>query len=132
MAERFGGITLDEIAAASRELPFPDDAGASAAVRFVLKVSALVTLRQGKGESGGIAVFLQSGALESDAQGCIGEFNPLLANGNDSISNRVWLSNAALGGAYSLSIDCNDLGVVFKGVCVSGFGQPLPASVQTA
>lgn len=126
MASLLGGITLDEIEAASKELPFPDNAGATPSERFVLMVSSLVTTRQEMGDNGGFTVFLQSDALQSDAEGCNGEFHPFLASGNDSITGKVWLSNATLGGAYALDIDCSQQGLIFDRVRNSGFGS-LPA-----
>lgn len=127
MAERYGGITLQEIADAAHELPFPENAGASPSERFVLKISALVTVRQAQGENGGIAVFLQSPSLQSDIQGQTGaQFNPIIATGNDPIASRVWLSNASLGGAYALNIDCGEPSVVVDAICSVGFGD-LPA-----
>lgn len=128
MAEHLGGITLQEIEAAAREMPFPDNAGASASERFVLKISGLVTIRQEKGELGESAVFLQSDSLQSDADGCNGTFHPVLATGNDPITDRVWLSNAGLGGAYALDVDCTAMTIMFQQICDSGFGH-LPALV---
>ena len=128
MADSLGGMSLDEIEAASREQPFPENAGASPSERFVLKVSALVRVRQAQGDSGGVAVFLQSDALQSDAEGCGGAFHPFLATGNDTITERVWLSNATLGGAYALDVDCSDQAVIFDKVRASGF-ENLPALV---
>lgn len=128
MADHLGGITLQEIEAAAQEMPFPDNAGASASERFVLKISSLVTIRQEKGESGSVAVFLQSDALQSDADGCRGAFHPMLATGNDPITDRVWLSNAVLGAAYALDVDCSEQGIIFRRICDSGFGS-LPALV---
>lgn len=128
MADALGGMSLEEIEVASRELPFPDNAGASPAERFVLKVSALVRVRQAQGDSGGVAVFLQSDALQSDAEGCGGSFHPFIATGNDPITDKVWLSNATLGGAYALDVDCSDQAVIFEKVRTSGF-EKLPALV---
>lgn len=128
MADALGGMSLGEIEAASRELPFPDNAGASPSERFVLKVSALVRVRHAQGDSGGVAVFLQSDALQSDAEYCGGSFHPFLATGNDSITEKVWLSNATLGGAYALDVDCSDQAVIFEKVRAAGF-ERLPALV---
>lgn len=128
MANSLGGMSLEEIEAASKEQPFPDNAGASPAERFVLKVSALVRVRQEQGDRGGVAVFLQSDALQSDAEGCGGAFHPFLATGNDAITEKVWLSNATLGGAYALDVDCSDQTVIFDKVRSSGF-ENLPALV---
>jgi len=128
MADSLGGMNLEEIEAASKEQPFPDNAGASPSERFVLKVSALVTVRQAQGDAGGVAVFLQSDALQSDAEGCGGVFHPFLAMGNDAITEKVWLSNATLGGAYALDVDCSDQAVIFEKVRSSGF-ENLPALV---
>ena len=58
MVSPLGGMTLEEIKAASTEQPFPDNAGATPSERFVLRVSALVRVRQDQGEAGGVAVFL--------------------------------------------------------------------------
>jgi hypothetical protein len=121
-------MSLEEIEAASIELPFPDNAGASPAERFVLKVSALVRVRQAQGDSGGVAVFLQSDSLRSDAERCGGSFHPFIATGNDSIVEKVWLSNATLGGAYALDVDCNQQAMIFEKVSASGF-ERLPALV---
>lgn len=128
MADALGGISLEEIEAASREQPFPDNAGASPAERFVLKVSALVRVRQAQGDGGGVAVFLQSDALKSDAADFGGSFHPFIATGNDRIAEKVWLSNATLGGAYALDVDCSDQVAIFEKVCASGF-EELPALV---
>lgn len=128
MAEGLGGISLAEIEAAAREMPPPDNAGASPAERFVLKVAALVRLRQEQGDSGGVAVFLQSELLLSDAEGCSGVFYPFIATGNDPITERVWLSNATLGAAYALDVDCSNQAVIFERVRAAGF-HTLPALV---
>lgn len=129
MADKLGGLTLDEIRESARDQPFPDNAGATPAERFVLKISSLVTIRQELGESGGVAVFLQSEALRSDAEGCdTATFHPVIATGNDPISQKVWLSNATLGGAYELDIDCSDQTVIFNEIRTAGF-EKLPALV---
>lgn len=128
MADYLGGMTLAEIESASREQPFPDHAGATPAERFVLKVSALVRIRHQKGEKGGIAIFLQSDALQSDAKDCDGAFFPLLANANDPINERVWLSNATLGAAYALNLNCSNQAAAFEDVVRAGFAT-LPALV---
>ena len=128
MAEEFGGVTLAEIEATAQQMPFPDNAGATPSERFLIKVSALVRVRSQQGDRGGVAVFLRSESLSSDAEGCSGVFHPVLAIGNDPISNKVWLSNATLGGAYALNVECNDPGVIFKQVQSAGFGK-LPALI---
>lgn len=128
MVDSLGGVTIDEIEAASKEMPFPDNAGASAGERFVMKISSLVTIRQDQGESGGVAVFLRSDFLDSDAEGCNGTFYPFLATGNDPICNQVWLSNAVLGGAYALDVDCSQETTIFEQIRSTGFGK-LPALV---
>jgi len=128
MANRLGGISLSEIEAASNEQPFPVNAGATPGERFVLRISMLVATRLEKGENGGIAVFLQSDALATDAERYKMNFSPLLANGNDKITEKVWLSNAVLGGAYALDVDCGDFGGIFASIQEAGFGC-LPAVV---
>jgi hypothetical protein len=128
MDSNLGGMTLEEIESSAREQPFPDNAGATPSQRFLLKISALVTIRQQQGDSGGVAVFLQSDALKSDAEGCGGTFHPVIATGNDPIAGKVWLSNAALGAAYALNIDCSDQAIIFEQVKNAGFGA-LPALV---
>lgn len=128
MVSNLGGITLEEIKNSAREQPFPDNAGATPSERFLMKISALVTIRQQQGDSGGVAVFLQSDALQSDAEDCGGTFHPVIATGNDPIAGKVWLSNAALGAAYALNIDCSDQAVIFGKVRSAGFGG-LPALV---
>ncbi len=128
MVEELGGVTLAEIEATAQQTPFPDDAGATPSERFVIKVSALVRIRSQQGDSGGVAVFLRSESLLSDAEGFSGVFHPVLANGNDPISNKLWLSNATLGGAYALDVECSDPGVIFKQVQSAGFGK-LPALI---
>ncbi|MDW9558339.1 hypothetical protein GOL39_31730 [Sinorhizobium medicae] len=128
MANRLGGISLSEIEAASNEQPFPVNAGATPGERFVLRISMLVATRLEKGESGGVAVFLQSDALATDAERYKSNFAPFLANGNDKITEKVWLSNAVLGGAYALDVDCGNLGSIFVSIQDAGFGK-LPAVV---
>lgn len=128
MANSLGGISLSEIEAAAAEQPFPINAGATPGERFVLKISNLVATRLEKGEAGGIAVFLQSDALATDSERYKSNFAPLLATGNDKITERVWLSNAVLGGAYALDVDCADFGGIFVSIQDAGFGR-LPAVV---
>lgn len=128
MASNLGGVTLQEIQKSAQEQPFPDHAGATPNERFLLRISALVTIRQQQGDSGGVAVFLQSDALQSDAEDCGGIFHPVIATGNDSIVGRVWLSNAALGAAWALDIDCSNEALIFEQVRNAGFGA-LPALV---
>jgi hypothetical protein len=126
MAENFGGISLAEIETSSREQPFPDNAGASPDTRFLTKVSALVSTRQEQGENGGFTVFLKSEALQTDALASSGIMFPSLANGNDPICNKVWLSNTSLAVAYSIDVDCTDQSRLFQEIVARGLGA-LPA-----
>lgn len=128
MDRQFGGIGLEEIENASNTIPFPDNAGASPSERFVLKISTLVTTRQQQGESGGYSVFLRSDSLNSDAHHYGGDFVPLIATGNDPISEKIWLSNATLGGAYSKDISGCDAAKIFALVEETGLPH-LPALI---
>lgn len=123
MVDRFGGVSLDEIQAIAITTQLPDTAGASPLTRFVKRVSDLVKLRKARGESGGVSIFLQSAALESDAENLAHKEFPALSTGNDPIQNHAWLSNASLGTAYALAeIDCNDLSKLKQAVKALGLG----------
>lgn len=129
MAERFGGVELSEIEALAATTALPDTAGASAITRFVKRVSDLVRLRKAQGESGGVSIFLQSAALESDAENLNRAEFPLLVTGNDPIQNRAWLSNASLGTSYALEdVDCADINVLKQALKQLGLGK-LPALI---
>jgi len=126
MANRFGGMTREEIRSGAMELP--GNAGASPKERFLFRISNLVSVRQGRGEAGGLAVFLLSDILESDAEGLDGEFHPCIASGNDPILQQVWLSNAGLGGAYRLHFNCDNHTSLFAEIKKAKLGR-LPALV---
>lgn len=126
MADKFGGVRLSEIEAASRTQPFPGHAGASPLARFVHKISSLVSIRKEMGEMGGVSVFLQSHALETDVEGRLCCEHPLLATGNEPIQHQVWLANAVVGTAYALQIDCTDAGTLVRSIRDAGLGS-LPA-----
>ena len=127
MAETFGGVGLSEIEAVAATTSLPDAAGASPLTRFVKRVSDLVRLRKAQGESGGVSIFLQSSALESDAESLKHQEFPFLGTGNEPILNQVWLSNASLGTAYALDdVDCADVNILKQAVKGLGLGS-LPA-----
>jgi hypothetical protein len=124
-----GGVTEDEIKSISKEgAGPPGDAGASPLTRFVRKVASLVAVRSEKGEQGGVSIFLKSESLVTDLGNRQYEETPLLANGNDPIVGRVWLTAAGLGTAYAIKLDWSDTGVLFQSLRSAGLGH-LPAFV---
>ena len=131
MAERhsLGGVQEEEIKALAEEsVGPPSEAGASPLTRFVLKLSVLIGLRAEQGEEGDIAVFLKSDALADDLAERESDEVPLLTNGNDPITGRVWLSAAGLGTAHALKLGWNDIGSLFQAIRDAGLGR-LPAFV---
>ncbi len=105
MSEDIGNFTQDYIAEVVREVGVPENAGVEPLQRFVKQVSDLIALRLSVGEGDGLTVLLQSDALESDVEGRGWARIPLLRNGNDAISCRILLSNAALAVGYAVNDD---------------------------
>jgi|SRR5579872_3476334 len=124
-----GGIQISEIAAfmAAEPLP-PTSAGSSPSTRFIRNVAALVDARSGVGEGGQFSVFLLSEALYSDIKTTPSQEVPLLSNGHDEISDRIWITTAKLGTAYSLSFAWSDQATLYEAIRDGGLGD-LPALV---
>lgn len=102
MPDDFGSFTAEEIQGIALDLKVPEAAGASPTDRFVRQISELVSLRFTAGENKGISIILCSDALESDVEGQDFQRFPLLRNGQDAISQKIFVSNAALGLAYEI------------------------------
>lgn len=126
MSDYTGNFTQDEIAQVALEVRIPEEAGVSPTQRFVKQVSNLVALRIAAGETKGVTIFLQSDALESDVEGRSWQRFPYLRGGNDPVSCKILLSNAALGTAYAVTNDTVEDQVA--GVLAAGLGA-LPAMV---
>jgi hypothetical protein len=105
MPEDIGDFTQDEIAAVAQAVGLPEGAGTGPVERFVKQVSELVSVRLAAGEAEGITVFLNSDAIDSDAEGRGWLRVPFLRSGNDPVSCRILLSNVALGAAYVVDQD---------------------------
>lgn len=127
MAEDIGDFTQDEIAALAQAVGLPESAGAGPVERFVKQVSELIGVRLAAGEADGITVFLNSDAIDSDAEGRGWLRVPFLRSGNDPISCRILLSNAALGAAYVVEQDTPSADEI-EAIRKAGFGG-LPAVV---
>lgn len=127
-AHSLGGVSEDEIRAIAHESGGPPgDAGASPLTRFARKLAGLVRLRSEKGENG-VAIFLKSDALAEDLGGRKSKEVPLLANGNDVVSNRIWVAGAGLGTAYALESEASEIGDMYQWIRDAGLGR-LPAFV---
>lgn len=85
-----GGVSESEIAATAAAIGVPSDAGSSLITRFIRGVVSLVTTRRTRGETGQYAVFLQSDAVSEHIKKCSHVEMPLLANGADPVSDKVF------------------------------------------
>lgn len=101
---KLGGVDPSQIAEIAQAILPSEEAGASATERFVRTVTTLVERRHGLGETAGFSVFLRSQAVNDDVKDREKVALPLVRNGNDPISQRVVISDALLGRAYSLAI----------------------------
>lgn len=109
--------------------PFPPAlAGASIQTRFVRKIADLVSARAGLGEKGHFSVFLLSEALHEDTAGHDCEEVPLIANGQDVISNHVWIATARFGTAFRCKLPWADQTTLYAAIRNAGLGH-LPALV---
>jgi hypothetical protein len=100
----FGGVDPSQIEQLLKEERPSDAAGSAADDRFVQKVTKLVELRQELGEQAGLSIFLRSRAINDDVKHRQKVSLPMVCNGNDPVSQRVVISDALLGKAYSLPI----------------------------
>lgn len=118
-----GGVTSDEVQDFARaEGAPPTEAGASLTSRFCRRVSDLVVSRIAKGENGPFTIFLKSEAILQDIKCCDHIETPLLANGQDTISGKVWLSTASLASAYELLLTWTDQSTLFQTIRGAGLG----------
>ncbi|MDO5895714.1 hypothetical protein [Agrobacterium sp. Azo12] len=99
-----GGIPEQEIAAIFEAKGVPGDAGAGRATRFLRKLSDLIARRWAVGEDGTGAVFLLAEKVSDAMNGRDGQSRPTLINGNDPISDHVWLVNGQLANAHALTL----------------------------
>src|SRR5271166_1325424 len=119
-----GGITPEEVREFTEAAGTPPtEAGASLTSRFSRRISDLIVARIPKGETGQFSVFLRSEALFDDTRRLNSRENPLLANGEDPVSGRIWLSTASLSSAFELLIDWRDVGSLYASVNQAGFGE---------
>lgn len=123
-----GGVSPEEVENIAETLGVPTMAGASLTTRFTRRVSALVATRAGRGDAGQFSIFLQSETLVEDANRCSHTAAPLLANGADVISDRVWLSSASLSTSFELLLQWSDAASLFQAVRDAGLGE-IPAVV---
>src|SRR5665213_426388 len=117
-----GGVSPEEIEDVAEALGPPTVAGASLTTRFSRRVSALVAARASKGDSGQFSIFLQSEALFDDAQCCAHAEAPLLSNGADPVSDKVWLSTASLSTSFELLLQWSDQTTLFQALRDAGLG----------
>lgn len=124
-----GGVSQTEIQQMAEAIGSPpSEAGASLSTRFVRQVSSLVAARSAVGESGEFSVFIRSESLISDlAKVAYSEF-PLLMNGQDTVSDRAWISTASLNATYNLTLAWTDQASLYTAVRATGLGH-LPALV---
>lgn len=127
MPDDFGSFTATEIENLAQDVQLPELAGVSPTDRFVRQISELVALRLAAGEDKGISIILRSDALESDIAGQNCERFPYLRNGQDPISQKIFVSNAMLGLAYAVP-SANDVGDEMETVQKAGLGS-LPALI---
>lgn len=124
-----GGVSIAEIEDFMNAEPHPPTlAGASIQTRFVRKIADLVAARAGFGESGEFSVFLLSEAIHDDMAGQDCEEMPLVANGQDVISNHVWISTARFGTAFRCKLSWADQTSLYGAIREAGLGH-LPALV---
>lgn len=124
-----GGVSLEEIEEFMSAEPLPPSlAGASIQTRFVRKIADLVSARAGLGEKGEFSVFLLSEALHDDTAGHDCEEVPLVANGQDVISNQVWIATARFGTAFRCKLPWADQSTLYAAIRSAGLGH-LPALV---
>ncbi|MCJ9749669.1 hypothetical protein MOV61_02925 [Neorhizobium sp. BETTINA12A] len=120
-----GGIPEQEIADLFQAKGIPGDAGADRAIRFLRKLSDLIARRWAAGEHGTGAVFLLAEKVSDAMKGRKGVSKPTLVNGNDPISDGVWLVNAQVGNAHALALEW-ETGASLAVVVDAGLGD-LPA-----
>lgn len=120
-----GGIPEQEIADLFLAKGIPGDAGAGRVIRFLRKLSDLTSRRWAAGENGTGAVFIMADRVADLMGGRTGVSKPTLINGNDPISEGVWLVNAQLGNAHSLDLQW-DTGGSLAMIVEAGLGH-LPA-----
>ncbi|WP_160120024.1 hypothetical protein [Rhodovarius lipocyclicus] len=123
-----GGVPESEIAATAAALGVPSEAGSSLLTRFIRGVVSLVTKRHTSGESGQFAVFLQSDAVSEHAKKCRHVEVPMLSNGADPVSNRVFLSSPTLKSSFRLCLNWTDAASLFGAIREVGLGD-VPAFV---
>ena len=124
----FGGVNESEIAATVAEVGVPTEAGSSLITRFIRGVVRLITARQTRGERGQFAVFLQSDAVSEHVKKCHHVEVPLLANGADPVSDKVFLSSPNLRASFRLCLDWTDDTSLFSAIRGVGLGD-VPALV---
>lgn len=105
MPNALGTFTEDEIRGLAQEVQIPERAGTSPTERFVRQISELVALRVAAGEAKGVSIILRSDALESDIEGRSCVRVPFLRNGQDAISQKIFVSNTVLGLAYAIVVE---------------------------
>lgn len=123
--EMIGGIPEREIQEHYEASGVPGDAGAGPAIRFLRKLSLLVSQRWAAGETEDGAVFLLAEKVSTVMQGRTGTSRPALITGNDSISGKVWIVNPRLANANSVDISWIT-GGDFSSITAEGLGG-LPA-----
>ncbi|HEX8191574.1 MAG TPA: hypothetical protein VF552_01610 [Allosphingosinicella sp.] len=117
-----GGVSPVEIENIAEDVGPPTVAGSSLTTRFSRRVSALVAARAGQGDTGQFSIFLQSEALFDDAQCCAHAEAPLLANGADPVTDKVWLSTASLSTSFELLLQWSDQATLFQALRDAGLG----------
>ncbi|HEY0928082.1 hypothetical protein [Brevundimonas sp.] len=125
MAE-FGGVDLEQIELVAKQIGASPDAGTTPIDRFMRKVADLVEQRSEKGEAKGVSVFLRSAALRDDVKDRETTPLPLVANGQEAVSQKVLISNTVLSRAYSLGIVPDEN--IYEALEEAGLGN-LPAFV---
>lgn len=122
----FGGIGSDQIELVAKQIGASVDAGTTPIDRFMRKVADLVEQRADKGEAKGFSVFLRSAALLDDVKDREKTPFPHVANGQDSVSQKVLISNSVLSRAYSLGIVPDEN--IYEALEAAGLGE-LPAFI---
>lgn len=124
----FGGVDESEIAAIASAVGIPGDAGSSLITKFIRRVAGLIATRQTRGETGQYAVFLQSDAVTEHLKKCNHVEVPLLVNGGDPVSDRIFLSSPNLMSSFRLCLKWTDQASLFRTIRNVGLGT-VPALV---
>ncbi|QQM31716.1 hypothetical protein JET14_05980 [Martelella lutilitoris] len=110
-----GGVSSSEIESFITNSRLPELAGADDTIRFGVRVAKLINLRLAQRETGDFSAFIldQSLANQSPTKFDLKEF-PLLANGADAVSGKLWLTSCTLRTSHELVLTWTDQASLFQ------------------